>query len=328
MKQLNCKMQKKGFAFGEPEKADSSRSFGMTMCGLLMFGFAGADVFAGAESIDFGEQGRTFYRQFFIAGGPIVWFVLLPMSIAAGYLAIDLFISTRRKRLLPSNIASEIATAAVVHGRTMLLTKLAGRMDLISRAILRAVEQARQIGGNAHSIRQLAAEALQERGMQLMRKAQWCQIIGSVAPMVGLFGTVYGMIRAFNLLGQSAEGPRYDMLAEAISMALVTTFWGLLVGIPALFLYGYFQTRIEAVISEAAIETEAVLGRILKDGTTLLFRREATPSRRKTAETEKSEPSRKGAVVREKNQSPQAHTEPDENKKPEPEPEPSTSANE
>jgi flagellar motor component MotA len=124
------------------------------------------------------------------------------------------------------------------------------------------------MGGSARSIHQFAAEALQERGMQLMRKAQWCQIIGSVAPMVGLFGTVYGMIRAFNLLGQGTGGPRYEMLAEAISMALVTTFWGLLVAIPALFLYGIFQTRIEAIVSEAAIETEAVLGRILKNGTT------------------------------------------------------------
>ena len=81
-----------------------------------------------------------------------------------------------------------------------------------------------------------------------------------------MFGTVYGMIGAFNLLGQGTSGPRYEMLAEAISMALVTTFWGLLVAIPALFLYGFFQTRIEAFISEAAIETEAVLGRILKNG--------------------------------------------------------------
>ena len=97
-----------------------------------------------------------------------------------------------------------------------------------------------------------------------MQKAQWCQIMGTVAPMVGLFGTVFGMIQAFNLLGQGAEGPRYELLADAISVALVTTFWGLLVGIPALFFYGLFQTRIEAFISEAAIETDVLLGRIFE----------------------------------------------------------------
>ncbi len=230
---------------------------------ILLLAITVENVFAEAG---LGEQSRTFYRHFFVAGGPIVWFVLLPMSVIAVYLAIDLLVNTRRKRLLPAGIASEIATHAVRYGLGALTMKLAGRTDLISRSILRSLEQGRQMGGSAQAVRQFAAEALQERGMQLMRKAQWCQIIGSVAPMVGLFGTVYGMIGAFNLLGQGTSGPRYEMLAEAISMALVTTFWGLLVAIPALFLYGFFQTRIEAFISEAAIETEAVLGRILKNG--------------------------------------------------------------
>ncbi len=206
----------------------------------------------------------TFFHQFFVAGGPIVWFVLLPMSIMTVYLAVDLLVSIRRSRLLPPGLSSEIATGAMRHGVNSLFARLAGQTDLISRAVLRSIDQRRQLGGSVESARQYAAEALQERGLQLMRKTQWCQIIGSVAPMVGLFGTVFGMIQAFNLLGQGTEGPRYELLAEAISVALVTTFWGLLVGIPALFFYGMFQTRIEAFISEAAIETDSLLARIFE----------------------------------------------------------------
>ncbi|MCD6175637.1 MAG: MotA/TolQ/ExbB proton channel family protein [Planctomycetes bacterium] len=206
----------------------------------------------------------TFYHQFFTAGGPIVWFVLLPMSIVTVYLAVDLLVSIRRSRLLPPGLSSEIATHAMRYGVNSLFARLAGQTDLVSRAVLRSIDQRRQLGGSIESARQYAAEALQERGLQLMRKTQWCQIIGSVAPMVGLFGTVFGMIQAFNLLGQGGEGPRYELLAEAISVALVTTFWGLLVGIPALFFYGMFQTRIEAFISEAAIETDSLLGRIFE----------------------------------------------------------------
>ncbi|MHC5083488.1 MAG: MotA/TolQ/ExbB proton channel family protein [Planctomycetota bacterium] len=232
------------------------------MAGLLL---AGSSVTFGAG--DLAEQTGTFYRQFFVSGGPIVWVVLLPMSVMVLYLAIDLLISIRKKRLVPTGVSTEIATHVRRHGVHSLAAKLAGRNDLISASILRAIEQGRQLGGSPESIRQFAAEALQERAMHLMRKVQWCQLVGSVAPMVGLFGTVYGMIRAFNLLGQGTEGPRYEMLAEAISMALVTTFWGLLVAIPALFLYGLFQTRIETYLSEAAIETDAVLGRIFENGT-------------------------------------------------------------
>lgn len=208
------------------------------------------------------DAAGTFYHQFFTAGGPIVWFILLPMSVVTVYLAVDLTVTIRRSRLLPPGLSNAIATHAVRHGINSLFSRFGGQTDLISRSVLRSIDQGRQLGGSIESIRQYAAEALQERGLQLMRKAQWCQIVGSVAPMVGLFGTVFGMIRAFNLLGQGGEGPRYELLADAISVALVTTLWGLLVGIPALFFYGMFQTRIEAFMSEAAIETDSLLGRI------------------------------------------------------------------
>lgn len=206
----------------------------------------------------------TFFQQFFVAGGPIVWFILLPMSIITVYLAVDLLVTIRRSRLLPAGRSSDILAYGMRHGVHSLFTWLAGHNDLLSHSVLHALEQGRQLGGSPESVRQFAAEALQERGLQLLRKAQWCQIIGSVAPMVGLFGTVFGMIQAFNLLGQGTEGPRYELLAEAISIALVTTFWGLLVGIPALFFYGMFHTRIETFISEAAIETDSLLGRVFE----------------------------------------------------------------
>jgi len=242
--------------------------------GLLLAGSAQA-----ATDGSSADAAATFYMQFFVSGGPIVWFVLLPMSIVTVYLAIDLFVTVRRDRLLPSGRVNEIVTHATRHGTHSLYAKLADHPDLISGSVLRALEQGRRLGGSVEAIRQCAAEALQERGLRLMRKAQWCQIVGSVAPMVGLFGTVFGMIRAFNLLGQGSEGPRYELLADAISIALVTTFWGLLVGIPALFFYGMFQTRIEAFVSEAATEIDILLGGLvdLSSG--------KTAQRRQTKET-------------------------------------------
>ncbi|HOK96313.1 MAG TPA: MotA/TolQ/ExbB proton channel family protein [Anaerohalosphaeraceae bacterium] len=247
-------------------------------------------MFWNAEQVVLGQaeptqSAATLYHQFFTAGGPIVWFILLPMSIFTLYLAIDLLIVIRRSRLLPPAISSDIATYAVRYGIGALSGRLSGQPDLLSRSLLRALERSRQFGGQVESIHQFAAEALQEQGISLLRKAQWCQIIGSVAPMVGLFGTVYGMIRAFNLLGQGGEGPRYELLAEAISIALVTTFWGLLVAIPALFVYGVFQTRIEAFVSEAATELEALLGRIFE--TSGIFQNELGRQESSAAQTKK-----------------------------------------
>lgn len=230
----------------------------MTIC---MAGLCGTAHAASPALLD---GNANLYRHFFIAGGPIVWFILLPMSVAMVYLAIDLCLSIRRKSLLPSDLASRMAAHVAQYGTTSLADRFARRGALVSRAVIRAFQRSRQLHSGAASVRQFAAESLQEIGQNLLRKAEWCQIIGSVAPMVGLFGTVLGMIRAFNLLGIADGQPAYDQLAAAISVALVTTFWGLMVAIPALACYSVFRSRIEAYIAEAAVETDVLLGQIFK----------------------------------------------------------------
>ncbi len=214
-------------------------------------------------SVSAAQAPVSLYEHFFVAGGPIVWFVLLPMSVAVVYLAIDLSLSIRRKRLLPADLASRIAAHTAQFGTARLAERFGRQPALVSRAVIGAFQRSRQLHSDAATVRQFAAESLQEIGQRLLRKAEWCQIIGNVAPMVGLFGTVFGMIRAFNLLGISEGQPAYDQLAAAISVALVTTFWGLMVAIPALFCYGIFRSRIEACIGEAAIETDVLLGQMV-----------------------------------------------------------------
>lgn len=204
------------------------------------------------------DGAKTFFTQFIIAGGPIVWFVLLPMSVVALYLAIDVCFMIRRKKLLPPGIAANIASRAGRLGAQKFSAGISSRDDLVSRAFVCALSQGTGSGTDKDRLRRLAAESLNEQTMVLLRKIEWFSIVGNVAPMVGLFGTVFGMIKAFNLLGISGAQPRPDHLAAAISIALITTFWGLLIAIPSLAMYGVFRTRIEAVVSEAAIELEAL----------------------------------------------------------------------
>jgi len=205
---------------------------------------------------------KTFFFHFVVAGGPIVWVILLPMSVITGCLAVDLAFSIRRKKLLPVSAAAGIAKAAKNPGPADLPEKLKGSADLLSRAVSDAIKRSMQLNDNQQHLSRFAADALQARAMSLLRKVEWCNIIGNVAPMVGLFGTVFGMIKAFNLLGVSGGQPRPDQLAAAISIALITTFWGLLIAIPALAIAGIFNTRIKNIFSEAAIELEALLTKI------------------------------------------------------------------
>jgi biopolymer transport protein ExbB len=112
------------------------------------------------------------------------------------------------------------------------------------------------------------AEMLEQQSTTLLRKIEWLNIIGAVAPMIGLFGTVWGMIEAFNRIVYAHGQPEPDQLAGAISIALVTTLWGLFAAIPALAAYGSLRNRIDALSAEAALAAEDLIRRIKHDNIT------------------------------------------------------------
>jgi len=208
---------------------------------------------------------KTFFSQFVVAGGPIVWFVLLPMSIVTLSVAAEHVFSIRRKKLAPPETAAELASLIRRFGPGQLQARLSGRDDLVSTAVEKAIGSFSTERRITH-FRTLVAESLQEQTLRLLRKIEWANIIGNVAPMVGLFGTVFGMIKAFNSIVIAGGQPQPAQLAEGISIALVTTFWGLLIAIPALSIYGIFRNRIETLASEAAMQAEMVVSEIIRTG--------------------------------------------------------------
>ena len=207
-------------------------------------------------------QTQTFFEQFVIAGGPVVWFVLLPMSLVMVFLAAEHGLTIRRKKLLPGDTAQRIVGAIRQSGPGQLETALAGRNDFVSIAVVRAVTQAR---GDWFRMRNLLFESLQEQALTLMRRIEWVNLIGNISPMVGLFGTVFGMIKLFNAIVTAGGQPQPAQLADGISVALVTTFWGLFIAIPALAIHWMFRNRIETLLSDATAQAENVMTEIRHD---------------------------------------------------------------
>jgi biopolymer transport protein ExbB len=111
-------------------------------------------------------------------------------------------------------------------------------------------------------MRNLLFESLQEQASRLMRRIEWLNLIGNVSPMVGLFGTVFGMIKLFNAIVTAGGQPQPVHLAGGISVALVTTFWGLFIAIPALAIHSVFRSRIETLANDAVIEAENIVPEI------------------------------------------------------------------
>ncbi|MDA1054721.1 MAG: MotA/TolQ/ExbB proton channel family protein [Planctomycetota bacterium] len=113
-----------------------------------------------------------------------------------------------------------------------------------------------------------AIEAMQEVGeeenMKLEHRLSYMALIGTLSPMVGLFGTVDGMIRAFSVIATTATTPKASDLAMGISTALFTTLVGLAIAIPALAAYNILKNRIARLVLEVGILSEGLMSRFEK----------------------------------------------------------------
>ncbi len=115
-----------------------------------------------------------------------------------------------------------------------------------------------------------AVEGMQEAGedenMQLEHRLSYVALIGSIAPMMGLMGTVQGMISSFDKIAMSAVSPKPSELADGISTALVTTLIGLMLAIPAMVFHSILKNRIQRLVLEIGMVSEGLMGRFAAVG--------------------------------------------------------------
>ncbi len=116
-----------------------------------------------------------------------------------------------------------------------------------------------------------AIEAMQEVGeeenMKLEHRLSYLALVGTISPMVGLFGTVDGMIRSFQIIAAGGETPEPAQLAKGISTALFTTLLGLFIAIPSIVAYNLLRNRISRLVLEVGILSEGLMSRFETVGT-------------------------------------------------------------
>ncbi len=116
-----------------------------------------------------------------------------------------------------------------------------------------------------------AIEAMQEVGeeenMKLEHRLSYMQLIGTISPMIGLLGTVQGMIQSFYVIASSTGAPKPADLAEGISKALFTTLIGLMIAIPAIAIYSILRNRVARLVLEVGILSEGLMSRFENVGT-------------------------------------------------------------
>lgn len=110
-----------------------------------------------------------------------------------------------------------------------------------------------------------AIEGMQEVGeeesMKLEHRLSYMALIGNLSPMVGLFGTVHGMIASFQVIAVGGSTPKPAELAEGISTALFTTLIGLAIAIPAIAAYNILRNRVVRLLLEVGVTSENLMNR-------------------------------------------------------------------
>ena len=111
-------------------------------------------------------------------------------------------------------------------------------------------------------------EVGEEEAMGLEHRLSYLALIGQIAPMIGLMGTVYGMIDSFRVIARTTTQPKTYEIADGISTALFTTLEGLAVAIPAMIVYSLIHNQIQRLILEVGIVSEGFMSRFSTVGKT------------------------------------------------------------
>ena len=141
-----------------------------------------------------------------------------------------------------------------------------GRPSLLSFVLLQGLAE---YEGGWPEVEKALEDALAEQSARLLRKIEYLSVIGNIAPMIGLLGTVTGMIFAFQRVAATQGAAGAGELAEGIYQALVTTVGGLLVAIPSLAAYAILRNRVDQLVTEAAYMVQQVCRPLKRSGANL-----------------------------------------------------------
>jgi biopolymer transport protein ExbB len=185
------------------------------------------------------------------AGGPVMWPIIL-CSIIAAAIILERLWTLQDKRVLPRELTSKVWQLI--------------ENNQVNDKVITALEQNSPLGrvlaaglANRHRPHTVIMERLEDTGRhvihELERFLNTLGTIAGIAPLLGLLGTVTGIIKAFNAIQEGGVGdPR--ALSGGIAEALITTAAGLIVAIPALFAYRYLRGKVDAIVVE--MEKDAI----------------------------------------------------------------------
>ena len=191
---------------------------------------------------------KTTLIVFFERGGPIMY-VLLLLSFISLCLVFYYLLSLRASAIAPPMFIQQAKEALAKKDFEMLAGICAKNDSPASKIISAGADIFIKSKNNYAMIRDAVEDEGARQAGRLWHRIQPLQDIAVVAPMVGLLGTVIGMINSFMSLTEEVATPRPTVIASGVSMALITTATGLVIGITAMILYSCFRAKINNLLT-------------------------------------------------------------------------------
>jgi biopolymer transport protein ExbB len=186
----------------------------------------------------------------------LLWLTIFGAAGAAVYFCVDCSITVRPIRIMPQNLIDSVAQA-MGEGDVIKALKACddepGPLANVLSAGFSHVEEGFEV------IEEAISTAASLETEKLMQKITWLSVVGNLAPMLGLLGTVQGMIAAFATLAGGT--PEVSLLAQNISQALFTTAAGLTIAVPCVALYYVFRNNANKIV----LRMEALTMESIKD---------------------------------------------------------------
>ncbi len=197
------------------------------------------------------------------ASGGIGW-IIVALSVVALAVVIENFVTLRRNKLAPPELIDEVQ-ALFDEGQYQEAMELCENESTFFTRICAA--GIAKIGHSFEVIEQSLVEMGDEEAIKLHQKIGWLSLIASVGPMLGLLGTVSGMVQAFDQIAATQGQASPADLAAAISIALLTTLFGLMVAIPVTSAFVYLRNNLVRSVIEVGAIVEDLFERFRPQGT-------------------------------------------------------------
>jgi biopolymer transport protein ExbB len=172
---------------------------------------------------------------------------------------------TLRRGAVASGRYMTTAETLLIKGDLMGLMAISSRHRDIVASIMNRVLAfvAQNPSASDEQIREIAQTEGTREASVLNQRIAWLADIATIAPMLGLLGTVLGMIRSFSVMANDVAASRPMLLAEGVAEALVATATGLVIGIPAMAAYAWFRGKVQGMISEMEGASSLLLVKLL-----------------------------------------------------------------